>query len=189
MTRTTRVGCVLGVRKNKIDKNEKGGKTTLNIYEIDKAMTDLIDPDTGELMDYEAFSQLQMERDAKIENMACWYKNLMAEAEALKNEADRLTERRKAVENKAERLKAYIAQVLNGEKFKTAKCYISYRPSTAVEVTDSDIAADWLSRNGHDDCLRYKAPEIAKKELMALLNSGVEVPGCQKVEKNNIGVK
>lgn len=161
----------------------------MNIYEIDRAMTDLIDPETGELMDYKAFAQLQMERDAKIENMACWYKNLIAESNALKEEAESLTERRRAVENKAERLKTYLAQVLNGEKFKTAKCYITYRPSTAVEVTDSDMAADWLSRNGHDDCLRYKAPEIAKKELMALLDSGVEVPGCQKIKKNNMGVK
>lgn len=48
----------------------------MTIYEIDARMAGLIDPETGELLDYEAFASLQMEREAKIENMALWYKDL-----------------------------------------------------------------------------------------------------------------
>ena len=78
----------------------------MTLYEIDQAIQGLVDPETGELMDYEAFAALQMDRDAKIENMALWYKDLMADAKAIKEEADTLNERRKALENKAERLKS-----------------------------------------------------------------------------------
>ena len=80
----------------------------MTLYEIDQAIQGLVDPETGELMDYEAFAALQMDRDAKIENMALWYKDLMADAKAIKEEADTLNERRKALENKAERLKSYL---------------------------------------------------------------------------------
>lgn len=56
----------------------------MTLYEIDQAIQGLVDPETGELMDYEAFAALQMDRDAKIENMALWYKDLMADAMAAK---------------------------------------------------------------------------------------------------------
>lgn len=55
----------------------------MTLYEIDQAIQGLVDPETGELMDYEAFAALQMDRDAKIENMALWYKDLMADAKAM----------------------------------------------------------------------------------------------------------
>ena len=42
----------------------------MTIYEIDNRIAELVDPETGELLDYEAFAELQMEREAKIENMA-----------------------------------------------------------------------------------------------------------------------
>lgn len=77
----------------------------MTIYEIDARMAGLIDPETGELLDYEAFASLQMEREAKIENMALWYKDLTAEAKAIREEEKALAERRKSAENKAERLK------------------------------------------------------------------------------------
>ena len=80
----------------------------MTIYEIDARMAGLIDPETGELLDYEAFASLQMEREAKIENMALWYKDLTAEAKAIREEEKALAERRKSAENKAERLKGYL---------------------------------------------------------------------------------
>ena len=58
----------------------------MTIYEIDSRIAELLDPDTGELLDYEAFAALQMEREAKIENMALWYKDLSAEAKAIRDE-------------------------------------------------------------------------------------------------------
>ena len=55
---------------------------SLSLYHIDQALEALIDPETGELLDYDAFEQLQMDREHKIENMVCWSKSLDAEAKA-----------------------------------------------------------------------------------------------------------
>ena len=58
----------------------------MTIYEIDQAIMNCVDVETGEIIDTEQLDKLQMERDAKLENVACWIKDLKAEAEALKNE-------------------------------------------------------------------------------------------------------
>ena len=42
----------------------------------------VVDTESGEIIDLEAIAALEMERDKKIENLGCWYKNLLAEAEA-----------------------------------------------------------------------------------------------------------
>ena len=58
----------------------------MNIYEIDNAMMSLIDEETGEIKDFTAFEELQMQREEKIENVALWYKNLVAESKAIREE-------------------------------------------------------------------------------------------------------
>ena len=62
----------------------------MTIYDIDSAIAALVDPETGELGDYEAFQRLQLAREAKIENLALLYKETRATAEAIKAEADKL---------------------------------------------------------------------------------------------------
>ena len=42
----------------------------MNLYEIDAAITALVDPETGEVSDFDAFDQLSMARDQKIENLS-----------------------------------------------------------------------------------------------------------------------
>ena len=67
---------------------------SLSLYHIDQALEALIDPETGELLDYDAFEQMQMDREHKIENMVCWSKSLDAEAKAIRDEEKELAERR-----------------------------------------------------------------------------------------------
>lgn len=159
------------------------------LYEIDQSMESLIDPETGELLDYEAFAKLQMEREAKLENMALWIKDLRAKAEGIKAEKKKLEDRQRAAENKAKRLTEYLALALNGQKFETARVEVSYRKSAAVEVSDQGAAIDWLSANGYDDRLQYAAPTISKTDLKDLIQSGVAVPGAEIVERRNIQIK
>ena len=68
----------------------------MTIYEIDQAIMECVDLETGEIIDTEQLDKLQMEREKKLENVACWIKDLKAEAEALKNEKQALAERQKS---------------------------------------------------------------------------------------------
>ena len=158
----------------------------MNIYEIDNAMFSLIDEETGEIKDYEAFEELQMQREEKIENTALWYKNLVAESQAIREEEKALAERRKSLENKAESLKNFVNRTLNGNKFSTSKVAISYRKSTAVEVDDEFI--DYAMKN-NSDLLTYKQPEPNKAVIKEMLQGGFDIPHAELVERNNMSIK
>ena len=159
----------------------------MTIYEIDNEIMNCIDMETGEVIDTDKLNELQMERDAKIENVALWIKELKAEAEAIKNEKQALAERQRVAENKAESLKNWLAYALNGEKFKTAKCSISYRNSESVEVTEEGLEA--LMRE-HEYLLTCKAPEPNKKAIKdAIKNDGLTVAGIQLVQKTSTIIK
>lgn len=162
----------------------------MTLYEIDQAIQGLVDPETGELMDYEAFAALQMDRDAKIENMALWYKDLMADAKAIKEEADTLNERRKALENKAERLKSYLSLALDGEKFQTARCSVTFRKTSSVQVSNPEALIRWLEQNGYDaECVKYKEPDVSKTGIGKLIKEGVPVPYASIEQGRSVGVK
>lgn len=161
----------------------------MNIYEIDSAIMALVDEETGEILDIEALEQLQMERDQKLENVACWHKNLVAEAAAIRQEELNLAKRRQAIENRAERLKKYLSDALGGQKFQTAKCAVSFRKTTKVELSEPALAIAWAQANGYGNIVTYKAPEISKSGLAVLLKEGKEVPGAELVNGLSVGVK
>ena len=48
----------------------------MKLYEIDEAILNCIDTETGEIIDADQLDKLTMERDTKIENVACWIKDL-----------------------------------------------------------------------------------------------------------------
>ncbi len=155
----------------------------MTLYEIDRRITELVDPETGELLDYEAFQALQMDREEKIEGMALWCKDLTAQAKAIREEVEKLSARARAAARKAEGLKNYIAAALDGEKFSTARCAVSYRRSTSLDVQQADAAAAWLTDNGYRDHVIYGAPTLDKRAVTALLKLGIEVPGVALAEK------
>ena len=151
----------------------------MKLYEIDNAILDCIDLETGEVIDTERLDALNMERDAKIENVVLWIKDLMAEANAIKVEKQKLAERQKIAENKAESLKKWIAYALSGQKFITAKCAVSFRNTESVEVTEEGLEA--LMKE-HDELLTYKAPEPNKKAIKDAIKDGLSVAGVQLVQ-------
>ena len=139
---------------------------SMSIYDIDAAIVSLIDTETGEVSDEEAFDALQMERDKKVENIGLWFKDLQAEAKAIKEEEANLAARRKSVENKAERLKHLLEYALNGDKFSTPRLKLSYRKSATVELSDGFTT--WAEEHA-DDLLIYSEPEPNKTAIKAAI--------------------
>lgn len=160
----------------------------MNIYEIDKQIMECVDTETGEIIDIEKLAELQMEREAKIESVALWVKNITASAQNIREEEKSLAERRKVLENKAERLKAYLADALGGDKFETAKCSLSFRSSASVQVDDEAALIAWLEDNYRDDCLKYTTA-VNKTEVGKILKNGVKVPGAHIEQRSNLQIK
>ncbi len=152
-----------------------------NLYEINQEILNCLDPETGEIID-DRISDLLMDRERKLENIACWIKNLESDALAFKAEKESFADREKKALAKAEQLKKYLAQVLAGEKFSTGKCAVSFRRSESVEVFDANIVPKkYLTKK-----VTFAPDKAAIKEL---LKGGHKVGGCRLVENLNTQIK
>lgn len=158
------------------------------LYEIEQAILDCIDMETGEIIDLEKLNDLQMEREAKIDGILCWIKDLNAEAAAIREEEKALAERRHRAEKKAKDLTWFISQKLDGKKFETARNSVSWRRSSAVVFTDEAQALSWCMEHA-DNAIKYKAPELDKVALRDLLKAGVKVDGTVLEERTSIQIK
>lgn len=153
-----------------------------SLYSIDQAIMACVDTETGEIVDPEALDALLMQRDDKLEGIALWIKNLQSDALAYKAEKDAFAARQKAAENKVESLKKYLADALQGQKFSTAKCAVSFRKSETVEVEDVKLVPAEL--------LRVKTTiEPDKTAIKAAIKAGQEISGCKLVESLNTQIR
>lgn len=184
---------------SKEDQKEKeaGKEKNMTLYDIDAAIleavdaiSEIFDEETGEVTDVDAFEvlkgkfdALQMERKQKISNIACLYKQTLAEAEAIKAEKMKLGKRQQIAENRAEQIKMYLEYALGGEKFEDARCKISYRKSEGIHFAEN-FSFDNLPGK------YIKCTIDAKKtEIKAALKAGEEIPGVSLVTKQNIQIK
>lgn len=153
-----------------------------SLYEIDQQIMSCVDMDTGEIVDMDKLSELQIERETKLENIALWIKNLKAEEAALKAEKDAFAEREKQTKAKREKLSEWLTEALNGEKMSTNKVSISFRKSESVKITDIEA----IPMNYIVETITESPDKVAIKNA---LKKGLDVPGCELELKNNISIK
>ena len=152
-----------------------------SLYEINQAIMDCMDMETGEILDVHQLDALQMQLEDKLEGIGCWIKNLEAEAAAYKAEKDAFAARQKAAENKAASLKNYLAGYLQGCPFETLRVKIAFRKSESLEVAEGAVVPE--------EFLRYKDPEVDKAELKKAIKAGLVLDGVQLIQKQNIQIK
>lgn len=140
-----------------------------------------VDGETGEIISKEDFDNLQMEWSAKVEGVALGYKNEDAEAKAIKEEIDKLTERMNRHKRKAEGYKNFLAMVLEGKKFETAKALVK---PTKSKVCEWDGSFEGLEKYAIPQEPKFDKAS-ARKDLLA----GMELPHCTLVEKNSVSIK
>ena len=160
----------------------------MNLYEIMGEMNTLIDPETGEIRDFDAYQELALSREEKIDNTVLWVKDLEAEAKAIDDEIRKLSERRDMAKRKAVRLREFLQRVLDGEKRKTPKYAITYRKTESVDIIDEDRCVAWLIDND-EDALTYQMPKISKTAVKELIKNGQDVPGVALVERQTMNIK
>lgn len=183
----------------------------MTLYEISATMQQFLAAvDAGEIPE-EAFADtlegLEGLLADKLDDCACAYKGLIAEAKEIKAEEAALAARRKVKENEAARLASYIDHCLKDsagegvkpEKFETARNVLSYRASEAVDVPDVESVVKWIhSHDGvevggvtvkQNELLNFKLPDLSKTALKAALKAGLVIPGATVKRSFNLQIK
>lgn len=160
------------------------------LYELDQRIDELIansiDPETGEVSDgfIEKLDALNMERNEKIDNIMCLYKNLISDAAGWEVEEKRLSELKKSAKNRAESLKNYLSRYMEAgvEKFTSEHGKIGWRKSEKVVVQDVDTLPE-----------EFKKVKVeVKADLISLKNALKEdrkIDGVSLEEHQNIQIK
>lgn len=151
------------------------------LYEIDAAILACVDLETGEILDAEQLQELQMERQQKVESVALWYKNLLSDAAAFKAEKDAFAEKERKAKDAAERLKAWLADALQGDAFKTTRVSVTFRSSSRVVVDDV--------LNLPPRFVKFKDPEPDKVAIKDAIKNGEEVAGARIESNQSIIIK
>lgn len=159
----------------------------MTIYEIDEKLQryleSAIDPETGEIANENALEEYMNcieEREKKVESIFLLYKDVSAEAEAVKKEKMNLQKREKTLLNKAVSLKRFGEKVLEGEKFKTPKVSITYRKSEGVVIGEHAVVPPKYLK-----CAEPK-PDLAG--LKKALKEGKKIDGIKLETRQNIQI-
>ncbi|WP_315452160.1 siphovirus Gp157 family protein [uncultured Selenomonas sp.] len=151
------------------------------LYEIQEDILSCIDLKTGEIIDVERLHGLQMERRQKIRNIACWIKNLLADARAYEEEEKTFAARKTAAKNKADSLKQYLSDCLHGEKIQDKEFSIGWRKSQRIHIDEGAVIP-----------AAYLIPvpdKVDKQSLKDALRQGVLLPEITLMEYNNIQIQ
>ena len=160
------------------------------LYEIDQAILECVDMETGEILDSDRLTALQMERERKLEGVALWVKDLNYEAQMVKEEADKLTARKKALDNKIASIKTWLLWALDGEKLKTPRCSVYQTHSTRLSVADeAELINAIQTLDEPERFLRFRAPELKKDEIKKAMEDGWTFIGAALEETESVVIK
>lgn len=152
------------------------------LYEIDAAIMACCDPETGEIFDPEALTNLMMEREAKFEAVGLYIKNLNAEADAIKAEKDALAKREKTVRALSDGYAEWLKRSLAGEKFKTARLQVSFRNNDKVVQAPDAVIPEQYKRVKTE-----VAPDLI--EIKKALKNGEVIDGFRLEKSLSMTIK
>ncbi|MFW9872188.1 MAG: siphovirus Gp157 family protein [Candidatus Thorarchaeota archaeon] len=133
----------------------------------------------------DTLESLEMETESKIDNIVKWIKNMQADVAALKEEEERLNNRRKSIENRISKIKEYLQSqisLLPDKKFKNSlfKVYIQKNPES-LDIKENAIIPE--------DFKILQEPKIDKKGLLDWLKKGHKVIGIELKQTESIRIR
>lgn len=142
---------------------------------------------------FDTLDGIEEEFEIKAVNIAVIVKSIKAEAEQLKAEKLRLAKRQAQKERAAERLEQYLLnsmQAIGREKIDKPQAVIRVKKNPESAVIDNEKSfIEWAETNGYNDLLKYKDPDVKKKEVKDLLKRNVELPFVHLERKTKIDIK
>ncbi len=162
-----------------------------NLYELTndylQILSMLEDPELDPQTLADTMEGIEGEFEIKAENYAKVMKNLEGDILAIKTEIDRLTSKKKALENNIKNMKSTLqtAMETTGKtKFKTELFSFNIQKNAPSVVIDEQYI-----ENIPEEFLKYKDPEIDKTAIKEALKNGAILRGAYINRKDNIQIK
>jgi len=170
----------------------------MTLYEINQTYQEFFDKvESGEIPEEavsDTLESLDGEFEDKADNIACYIKSLLSDAQAIKAESDSLLERAKAKKAKADRLTDYLYQafkVRGKDKLETTRNVLKIRKSPpAVQIDDEAAFIDWAQ--GWEETTPFTTihkPTINKAAIKEALKAGEEIPHAKLVSGEKLTIK
>jgi hypothetical protein len=166
--------------------------TSLTLYEITheyrSALDKLAELDLPEDVVADTLESLGGELQTKATSVAAFIRNLEASAGAIKEAESQMAARRKAIENRAARVKDYLLanmMVAGVQKIESPYFKLSVRENPpAVEIFEPGIIPAQFMKQPETP-----PPMPNKAEIKAAIQAGQDVPGCVLVRGNRLEIK
>lgn len=128
------------------------------------------------------------EFEEKAISVACFYQNLVASSEAIKEAEKRMKDRRDAIDKKAESIKRYLFDSM--KKTKREKIESPYF-NIAIRKNPASVCIDDESKIPKAYMVTPPPPPAApdKKAIKAAIDSGLTVEGCRLVHGERLEIK
>lgn len=159
----------------------------MKLYEISQNYSQLLDlaDSMDETVFQDTLSAIEEALEDKVENIGKMIRCLEADAEAIKSEEKRLTDKRRAIENKIANIKGYVQhemEVAGIDKVKrpTLTVAIQANPPSVFVKDESLIPSHYMIPS---------APKLDKKAVLTFLKEGGEVPGCEIQQLRSVRIK
>lgn len=133
---------------------------------------------------------IEGEFDDKVDNIACFIKDLDAEADKIKEERDALKQREDAKRTKANRLREYLKDqmiAIGKKKVETPRNLVTLAKSAPRVETDEEFIA-WAEKSA-DFLLNYEPPKPNKKAIQQAIKDGVSVMHVRLENRQALRIK
>ena len=159
----------------------------MKLYELAQNYAQLLE--MAEEMESDALvdtlESLQDAIEDKAENIAKFIRNLEADAKIIREEEQRLTERRRAIEAKVDKLKMYLQ-----EQLETAGLQKVKRPTITVAIQANPPSVDVIDETLIPaDFLIPQPAKVDKKSILERLKKGEAIPGVTLKQTKGVRIR
>lgn len=156
------------------------------LWKINQDLLELIDMETGEIKDLEAWDALKMDRQEKLANIALLAKNSAADVKILKEQEDAFKARRKAAEKTLAWCKDTLKRELAGKKMEDEqkRFSISYRKTERVKINDYSLVPEEYRKEMTEHMMESLIDKTAIKEAIkgGHIVRGAEIETAQSIQ-------
>ena len=154
--------------------------------EIEKALLEAIDPETGEIKDTSVLESLNIAKGEKVKSIALQILNMESEEAEIDKALKRYLAMKKAQRRNIDKLRAYLKYHTEGQEYNFTEVKIKYLTSEETVITDKEAFEKYCKR--HKDLFTYEI-KPNKAAIKNAILSGVRVKGAEIVINKNLQIK